>query len=458
MPAKPTLTTDAETAADGTVTAVLRATWDGPAGRYNRGSGAGRRRFLEFPVSDAAFELHGLRPAIPVQVKVRAVAASGFGQSDWSPVASITTASSKAKPDNPTGLVATGTYQGVTLSWTAPAAKDIAWIEVWSIDRASVAQSPPSGSAMRKVSAGSTFSYDGTVPVETQRTYWLRSVSTSGVSADGYSAPATATNPAISGDQLATARSRTPRSWPARSRATGSRPGASRATGSSQLDHRGAARRRVDHGRHHRGGHHHAGLVGVGHRHHQDRRRRPVGQLDPGNSLKIGARGVQLVGVSFFMERDADGVLTNKFGWTEGQIVYTGDDGKPVTQAIAAATTPIDPGAWYVWWSKAQPGKLQIAKDSWAAISNDADSILIATTSNFTGLSVLVGARSSTAPGSRPGRSRPTRSRPTRSRRSTWPRERHPRTRSRRGRSRPTRSAPAPSRPTSSSWAATASS
>ena len=89
-------------------------------------------------------------------------------------------------------MVATGTYQGVTLSWTAPAAKDLAWIEVWSIDRASVAQAPPSGSVMRKVSAGSTFSYDGTVPVQTQRTFWLRSVTTSGVAADGYSAPATA--------------------------------------------------------------------------------------------------------------------------------------------------------------------------------------------------------------------------------------------------------------------------
>lgn len=392
VPAKPTLTTDAETAADGTVTAVLRATWSGPAGRYTVAVSQDGGSFLEFPVSDAAFELHGLRTALPVQVKVRAVAASGFGQSDWSTVASITTASSKVKPDNPTGVVATGTYQGVTLSWTAPAAKDLAWIEVWSIDRASVAQSPPSGSVMRKVSAGSTFSYDGTVPVQTQRTFWLRSVSTSGVAADGYSAPATATNPAISGDQLADGSVTNAKI--VAGTITGDRIQAGSIEGDRLKANSITAEKLA-------AGAVTADTIEVGTTtlaswvSGTDTTKIDGGALSANsiqaNSLKIGARGVQLVGVSFFVERDADGVLTNKFGWTEGQIVYTGDDGKPVAQAIAAATTPIDGGAWYVWWSKAQPGKLQIAKDSWAAISNDADSILIATTSNFTGLSVLVG-------------------------------------------------------------------
>ncbi|QEE37937.1 MULTISPECIES: phage tail protein [unclassified Methylobacterium] len=401
LPTKPVLTTDAEIAADGTLTAVLRATWSNTtgnfAGRYTVAVAQDGGSFLEFPYSVAdgaqpAFELHGLRPAVALQVRVRAVAASGLGQSDWSSVATITTAASKAKPDNPTGVAAVGTYQGVTVSWTAPVAKDLAWIEVWSIDRVSAAQAPPSGAVMRKVGKGSTFVYDGTVPVGGTRTFWLRSVSTSGVMADGYTAPAGAVNAQIGGAQLADGAVTGVKI--AEGTITGDRIQAGTIEGdrikanSITTDQLAADAITAD-------------KITVGSAKlsswvsGSDTTKIEGGKLSANsvtaNSLKIGARGVQLVGVSFYAERGAAGALTNKFGWTAGQILVTADDGSPKAYDIPAGAAIIDAGYWYVWWSKAQTGKLQLAKDNWPAISNDAESILIATVSGVTGLSVLVG-------------------------------------------------------------------
>lgn len=412
LPSKPTLSSAAEIAADGGVTAVLRASWTNStgsyAGRYTVAVAQGSGNFLEFPYSvdqggTPAFELHGLQPGVQVQVKVRAIGASGFGQSDWSPVATITTAASTAVPDNPTGVVATGTYQGVSVSWNAPSAKDLDHVEVWSLDGTTSAGSPPGGASMRKVAAGTTYVYDNTVPASGQRTYWLRAVSTSGVLAAGFTTPVAATNPqigsgaigagavgqvqivdgAISAEKIVTGAVTADKIFAgavttdklsanavtAEKIAAGAVTADKVTVGSTTLSSwvNGSDQTKIE------GGSIAANSIRA-------------------NSLKIGARGVQLVGVSFYSERNANGDLTGGFGWTAGQILVTADDGSPQAYAVPAALVGVDTGYWYVWWDKRQPSSgLHIGKDNWPDISNDAETILIATVSNLTGISVLVG-------------------------------------------------------------------
>ena len=207
IPGQPALTTAAETAADGTVTAVIRATWAASTGSnfggvYSVGIAYPGGDFVFDRVNTEKWEMHGLPVNTTFQVKVRAEAANGLNASGYSPVSSILSAKSTTVPANPTGVTATGTYQGISVRWTPAPAKDITTVEVWSYDGQSTAASPPSGAVKVPVSALSGFYYDISAPVTGTRTYWLRSVSSSDVVAASYTTPVTATNPQIAAGQL----------------------------------------------------------------------------------------------------------------------------------------------------------------------------------------------------------------------------------------------------------------
>lgn len=106
------------------------------------------------------------------------------------------------------------------------------------------------------------------------------------------------------------------------------------------------------------------------------------------NRLRIGARGIQIVGLSFYAER-SNGVLTGVFGWTFGSIIYTADDGSSTGVDIPANRAAINGGNWYVVWGKGE-SSIGVTQD-WASFLNRQDVVLLATVSGFTAISSLIG-------------------------------------------------------------------
>lgn len=109
------------------------------------------------------------------------------------------------------------------------------------------------------------------------------------------------------------------------------------------------------------------------------------------NLLKIGSRMVQIAGISFYMERDGNGNINNVLHWTAGHIFYTDNNGNAQAQAIPDTRITINGAYWYIWFNQASPGNFGCAQDNWGNIYNDPNCILIATVSNLTGISVMVG-------------------------------------------------------------------
>lgn len=207
IPGTPTLTSAAETAQDGTVTAAVRASWTASggnfAGAYQVAVAQGGGDFVLFGAAGERWETHGLPPNVAVQVKVRAVAREGFGNaSGWSSVATITTAANTNPPGAVSTLAATSAFQNAFLTWTPSSSADVAFVEIWSLDQASTAAAPPAAAILRaKVPArASSFSDNA---LADSRTYWARPVNTSGVAASSFAGPVRATSPQITAGQLA---------------------------------------------------------------------------------------------------------------------------------------------------------------------------------------------------------------------------------------------------------------
>lgn len=107
-------------------------------------------------------------------------------------------------------------------------------------------------------------------------------------------------------------------------------------------------------------------------------------------SLKISSRNVQLAGVSFQAERDGNNNLTGYFIWTAGHVLYQDANGYPQAKAIPGGRVAMNSAYWYVWFDP-RAANFGFAQDNWDAIYNDPEVVLIATVSNYTGISVLVG-------------------------------------------------------------------
>lgn len=106
--------------------------------------------------------------------------------------------------------------------------------------------------------------------------------------------------------------------------------------------------------------------------------------------LKIGSRGIKTVGIEFYTERDGNGNLNSVIAWTAGSVLWTDDNGNPQATGIPAGRVGINGNYWYIWWPVGNPG-FGVAQDNWPAILNDRQTVLMASVSGVTGLSVFIG-------------------------------------------------------------------
>ena len=109
------------------------------------------------------------------KVKVRGRAANHV--SVWSAQVSHTTTGDTTAPTTPTGLTATSGYQAVSLKWTNPTDADFSHTEVW---RAKTNAPTEPLSLLTKVSAPSSFYFDGNLTAGDSYSYRIKAVDTSG--------------------------------------------------------------------------------------------------------------------------------------------------------------------------------------------------------------------------------------------------------------------------------------
>lgn len=442
IPGKPVLTTGTDVALDGTVTAWVKATWapssgENFAGRYQFAAKEGTGTFIEFGTSDAKWEYHGLRPGTQITTRVRAMPASGFQPSGWSEEAVIVAGKNDTPPANPTNFAAAAAFETAFLTWTPSVDKDVDFVEVWRSDTNNLA----SAKLLGKASSVDTAFVDPTMGAGKTQYYWIRAVNSSGVVATAHAGPVTAVSAKLTAEQIGaidaanltgqiTQTQISDRAISTVKLAAGAVDTASLAAGAVVADK--IAANAVTAGKIAAGavvadtiG---AGAITAGkiatnaiQAHHISAGAISANSIQLGNSsyylsawmnggdnsrieggfiatnsivtnsLKIGSRQIQLVGTSFYMERDANGNINNVFAWTAGSILYQGDNGAAATVGIPASRVAIDAGYWYIWWQKGQAG-LNITKDNWDAVYNNSELVLIATVSGLTGISVLVGA------------------------------------------------------------------
>lgn len=108
-------------------------------------------------------------------------------------------------------------------------------------------------------------------------------------------------------------------------------------------------------------------------------------------SLRIAARQINLVGITFEAERDGNGNLTNFFKWSPGHVLYQNVNGDPVAKEIPGGRVAMNNSYWYVWFDP-RAANFGFAQDNWDNIYRDPEVVLVATVSSMTGISVLVGS------------------------------------------------------------------
>jgi predicted phage tail protein len=213
IPGQPTLVSNvAETAPDGTVTSKVTVSWPAVAsanlGYYetylaegNNPADAAYIGWGEVRGTTAVFS--GLMPGKQYSFKLRAHSNNGFAVSDLSPVLVFTAAANLTPPANPTGISVTATFEKVVVTFTPPANKDLAYVEVWAAGGTFTDAAPIAGATqVGRVPFGQTAFWDSLSTGGIQ-TYWLRSVNTSGTPATGYVRAGTATSPQIQAGALA---------------------------------------------------------------------------------------------------------------------------------------------------------------------------------------------------------------------------------------------------------------
>jgi predicted phage tail protein len=142
-----------------------------------------------YPISGLRYDFVG-NPGLQYAIKVRSVNAVG-SKSAYTTPQNITGASDTTPPAQVTGLVATGLFETIWLSWGASAAPDLARYEIYEHTAATPA--PTAGTAATFTSNATTFVRTA-LPNGAARWYWVRAVDTSG-NKGTWSALATATTP-----------------------------------------------------------------------------------------------------------------------------------------------------------------------------------------------------------------------------------------------------------------------
>ena len=213
IPGQPTLASNAtEVAPDGTVTAKIIVAWPAVTsdnlgfyevavaeGSNPPDSAYGRSQFVSGTLATFA----GLMPGRVYSFKIRTQPLKGFAVSGWSPVLVVTAAPSAVAPANPTNVSISAAFERVLISFTPPANKDLAYVEVWAAGGTFTDTAPISGATqVGRVPYGSATFWDS-LSTGGIRTYWLRSVNTSGVTATSYVRAGSATPPQIQAGALA---------------------------------------------------------------------------------------------------------------------------------------------------------------------------------------------------------------------------------------------------------------
>ncbi|GEP05571.1 TipJ family phage tail tip protein [Methylobacterium oxalidis] len=396
------LTTGVDVAPDGTVTGWVKGTWTALTtanlGFYEVAMREGAGGWITVGSVEKAvqeFTRRGLVPGSTVSMRVRSVSENGFGISGWSMVQTITVALNTTPPGPATSLTGNAAAQTATLRWTNPAAKDLAYVEVWEGATNVLVNATQIGSATRDY-----FVRSGLTPGQT-RYYWVRPVNTSRVPAASYTGPLALTTIKIDGvyisDDTITAAQIAGKTITADEIAGQTITAAEIKTGTITADQINMATIKLGPD---------GILVGdgtlssvfAGSNSTKINGGALLANTIGANLLKIGVRGITVAGIEFAMERDANGALTGKLTWTAGTISYVGDDGTVAVHSIAAGSLVTNGVRSYVWWCRRAGVNtvLQAQNDTAtpsvaAFINTDIDNIILCVSSGTTGLMPIYG-------------------------------------------------------------------
>lgn len=178
-PTNVTVTASTTLQPDGSVAPALLVAWTSAAFAFLsahevqwRVNGAADWNSGEVPVGTDRFFIAPVIAGTTYQVRVRGV--TGIARGAWSSIVSGTASGDATTPNAPTGLAATGITRGISLTWTLPAAPDLAAVEVWENTSSSTA-----GRYFVGETRATGFVRTGLAP-STTRHFWVRSRDLSG--------------------------------------------------------------------------------------------------------------------------------------------------------------------------------------------------------------------------------------------------------------------------------------
>lgn len=199
-PTNVTVTASTTLQADGSVAPALLATWPTAAFAFLTGhevqwrvNGATDWNSAEVPLGTDRFFIAPVIVGTTYQVRVRGI--TGVARGAWSATGSGTAAGDATTPSAPTGLAAVGITRGISLSWTLPAASDLAAVEVWENT-----SSTTTGRYFVGETRATGFVRTGLAP-STTRWFWVRARDYSG-NTSAFTGSVSATSAFITADDI----------------------------------------------------------------------------------------------------------------------------------------------------------------------------------------------------------------------------------------------------------------
>jgi hypothetical protein len=172
------ITSAIEVLASGEVQTLVTANWNDITepqfSYYTVEIKEGAGNFVAFSTDKSIFQWRGIPPGTFITVRVRAYTRLG-NISGYSLEATHTVAINTTAPDPISALSGTGAFQTVRLSWTLPAQKDVAYVEVWE----STTNDRGTATLVGRASGTAAF-LTGRTPATTYY-YWIRAFNTSGI-------------------------------------------------------------------------------------------------------------------------------------------------------------------------------------------------------------------------------------------------------------------------------------
>lgn len=95
------------------------------------------------------------------------------------------------------------------------------------------------------------------------------------------------------------------------------------------------------------------------------------------NKIKIGVRGVEIIGLQFQAERNSSNALTGGVLFSAGTITWNEDNGSPASVSIGASGFVMFPG-YVIYWTKGE-NVLRLASSPASVLGGGADNIILMT-------------------------------------------------------------------------------